>query len=314
MTDALTFYKFRGLGERTLDILERGEMWHSHPSDLNDSWEFAVPFYVPLPAEELVKHARTRFTTEQASVQLLDKMMAFGGGTSIPISEDFTRRFLKASGEHVTLHLIALVHYLAAHGRSDHDIVKELNLDTDSPLRDRVERTLREAYAARQEAGQSLGVLSLARVWNERLMWTHYADAGRGICIGITLTPDDVRHAPSWPVLVEYSDVPPRIEVSELLDRQAVSDHGSRHRVLVALYATKHRSWSYENEVRFFTHEGNRTYPIAGRISEIIIGDRTPNEWTTKIYALSKRRHDVAVYKLIKNHLEWGYVRARMTD
>src|SRR4051812_35840594 len=60
------------------------------------------------------------------------------------------------------------------------------------------------------------------------------------------------------------------------------------------------------------TRETERTLPpVASARSSSVT--QTPNEWTTKIYALSKRRHDVAVYQLIKNHLEWGYVRARMT-
>lgn len=314
MADNFTLYKFRGLGERTLSILERGELWHSHPSDLNDSWEFRVPFYVSLTPVELVTHVRQRFSAEQASVQLLDKMMLFAGGKSIPVSDDFTRRFLGADHEHVALYVIALTHFLAQQNRSDAEIAQALQLTPGSALHRRVERELREAYAANQDMGMQGGVLSLSRLWDEPLMWAHYADAGRGVCIGIEFSTEQLLHSPMMPLSVRYVDTPPVVDVDDFFDRQHDPDGEKWYRMMVAFYATKHSSWKYEEEFRLFSPHGNRTYPVPGRISEIILGDRTPTEAAKRLVELASGMPGVRLYKLIRKHTEWGFVRARLTD
>ena len=100
----------------------------------------------------------------------------------------------------------------------------------------------RRFFLATKEAiAQNHGVLCFSRGWRNPVMWSHYADKHRGLCLGFDI-PDDrtkrIRYdAKRLPSLI------PRL-LAGTPDSEAL---------MKRLLFTKFRDWKYEAEVRVYT-------------------------------------------------------------
>jgi hypothetical protein len=97
---------------------------------------------------------------------------------------------------------------------------------------DQKDQQLRDVLRGfKREAGQRFGIVSFTRRWHNPLLWSHYADKHRGICLGFDVDErglKPVTYVRRRPTLV----IPPTLEsVKELL-------------------FTKYRDWKYEEEWR----------------------------------------------------------------
>ena len=123
----------------------------------------------------------------------------------------------------------------------------------------------------KNELGKRFCVLCFSETWQEHLMWAHYADKHKGMCLGFDI-PDALAQR------VDY--------VSERLNHSFGSETVpfSKAGQLIAsrsLY-TKHSAWAYEKEWRVFTDQaepakdGGFYYPLGGDVvlREVILGER----------------------------------------
>ena len=83
------------------------------------------------------------------------------------------------------------------------------------------------------------GLLCFSRRWSNPLLWSHYADRHRGLCLGFDMLGKGLRR-------VKYVDV--RQSPAKLLK----GDHLSRRRAMEDLLYSKFSHWRYEDEVRCF--------------------------------------------------------------
>lgn len=94
-------------------------------------------------------------------------------------------------------------------------------------------RLLREAFA------KHLGILCFSRDWHNPVMWGHYAQSHRGLCLGF-----DVDES----VAMSVRYVSKRIPLDHYLDP---STSEAEVRALAAKFAsTKYAHWRYEKEIR----------------------------------------------------------------
>ena len=96
-------------------------------------------------------------------------------------------------------------------------------------------------------------VLSLTQEENNTLMWAHYADAHKGICIGYRIT--------SLPKFVGWNFIK---YVPENFDRNKMNKGRG---LIPAGFFSKHINWKYEKEVRLVTYKNNNNkiyyaYPV----------------------------------------------------
>ena len=91
----------------------------------------------------------------------------------------------------------------------------------------------------RKSVASRLGVLCFSRDWRNPVMWSHYADNHRGLCLGF-----DVDEAVAMPV--EY--VSRRLEFDHYLD--PATSEGEVRALASRFAATKYAYWRYEKEVR----------------------------------------------------------------
>ena len=123
------------------------------------------------------------------------------------------------------------------------------------------------------------GMLCLTRAWTDPLLWGHYADKHKGICLGFEL-PDSV---PCYePIYVEM----PEVFSGELAGVLDDSDPGTFSELVRKMLLLKYQRWNYENEIRIMTTLDSRDGAYAFRafdeehltLREVIIGVRGSDE------------------------------------
>jgi DUF2971 family protein len=110
------------------------------------------------------------------------------------------------------------------------------------------------------------GVLYLAEDWNCPLMWSHYADRHRGLCIEYDT---NINNCPDIKP-VDYSDAQ-GINISELIQWKLHNSSEAEKNVLETYFFAKSPSWSYEKEWRVIC-ERNGVKEAPFRISGVYFG------------------------------------------
>ena|SRR5690554_3746169 len=121
--------------------------------------------------------------------------------------------------------------------------------------RGELNRTIRDKIL--EEKG-TLRILSLSRVNNNQLMWSHYANGHKGVAIGVRIDQTEYDVQP-----IEYDGI--------------VTIRNSDYNGQTAREILRHKLevWSYEEEVRVF--QRNQMF-IDVKIEEIILGQRVSNQ------------------------------------
>ena len=117
---------------------------------------------------------------------------------------------------------------------------------------------------------KSHGIFSLSAVNNDILMWSHYADAHRGICIEFTGDSFRDDHCHSFiPFPVQYQSEFPAIDMYK---------YGDPRELVRKSVLTKAEQWAYEQEYRVLDMErsGRREIPD-DLLTGVIFGTRTPD-------------------------------------
>lgn len=302
--NTIILYKYRAINEWSLDTLRTGRMWFSLPIKLNDTFEFSLPVFIHLSPKELVEHFEKRFKSDYVAPTLLDAMMKHGGSDSFPATDRFVQDFLSsANADNRVLFVISLIHFFRDQGLNTDDIVDKLTLDANTELLEHLERDLREAYNRNHEIGQHCGVLSLSGRNDDPLMWAHYGDACKGMCIGISFDVDELVQSDFIPLWVDYREELPLLSPAVFFDRQpaVVMD------MLKIFYATKHVSWKHEAEFRLVSKTGDVALNVPGRITEVILGEKVSDTDAQSVFTAIKRRAGTKLLKMMREPGTWKY-------
>ncbi|MBP7654141.1 DUF2971 domain-containing protein [Candidatus Dependentiae bacterium] len=132
-----------------------------------------------------------------------------------------------------------------------------------------IKKNNKKIYQEFIESNENSGILSLSEDPMNPLMWAHYAESHKGICIGFKLEGFEDKDKI---LKVQYSNEIPDIRLGEILYFDG--------RLSTKLFATKAIDWAYEKEWRILTKKGDNYEDIPGKICEIILGYRIDD--TTK--------------------------------
>jgi len=139
----------------------------------------------------------------------------------------------------------------------------------------------------RDELTRNRGLLCFSRAWTNPLLWAHYADKHRGICLGFDLNVDD--------------DMARAVDYVE--ERFPWQEPPTEEFTLKLLW-TKFEGWKYEDEVRafmtreeaedqrYFIHFGDKL-----QLREIIVGHRCYIERGEISAAMASYAHLVPIIK-----------------
>lgn len=116
---------------------------------------------------------------------------------------------------------------------------------------------------------KNLGIVSLAENRKNILMWSHYADNHKGICIEFKRHKNNKLGDPNYTQKVIYTKRYPSLPPKSLhLNADRTS---SFSRVIY----TKSKCWTYEQEWRTFEENGGKAYTLPGKIKSITFGERS---------------------------------------
>lgn len=114
------------------------------------------------------------------------------------------------------------------------------------------------------------GVLCLSGTWKNILMWSHYSDEHRGVCIEFDTT--EISHQNLTPVRYDRR---PSIKASDIYLWKVRRDEAAKRRIFDAHFYSKAPDWQYEHEWRDISRDSK--YCMAYRISSIYFGFRCEN-------------------------------------
>src|SRR5882672_9871173 len=121
---------------------------------------------------------------------------------------------------------------------------------------------LRAVLGMRDQMARNRGLLCFSASWTNPLLWAHYSDKHRGICLGFDLAPDGVARG------IDYVE-------------KRIPWETPTQQFMLKLLWTKYDAWKYEDEIRaFMTREEaeDRRFFVhfsdSLRLSEVIVGHR----------------------------------------
>jgi hypothetical protein len=114
----------------------------------------------------------------------------------------------------------------------------------------------------------NIGILSLSTRWNSALMWSHYSNSHRGLCLEFEFA--DHKCGQLEPVTYTKTR---DISLADLYRRRFSGDEAAGRRVLDRLLFSKHRDWRYEREWRAVRSPAGSA-PSPFRLHAVIFGLR----------------------------------------
>ena len=172
----------------------------------------------------------------------------------------------------------------SARKRIKDQLEKKGILLTDEAIEEKV--TDEEVKKAVDKVMNGKGILCLTPHPDNILMWSHYADNHKGICLEL-----DVRACPEffvYPVKVAYETEYPTFNLGEETDK---------------IYATKYKKWEYEDEIRILKDNVGKHKFAPKCLKSVIFGCRA-NEETKREVKTAIERNPYLMHVTYKNAVQ----------
>jgi hypothetical protein len=227
-------YKYSSLTPRVLQQLCLGEIYYADPSDFNDPLDCRPSVEPDLPIQDL-KDVLARLISRRVSKEVFDAMKRL--------------RFKKET---------ILVRQDLVAAKSVETLLQSIEYDATNPdvedAEGHIKFSLGNAIEAELRSAYDQGVLCLSSKYTSPLMWSHYADQHRGICVEL-----DVSKLPAGAIYkVEYG-TSRRLNASAIRRWLGNDDPLAKREIDRACLLTKSTEWNYEDEFRLLGRIGVQT-------------------------------------------------------
>jgi hypothetical protein len=273
-------YKYRAFSNRTLDALIADELFFADPSTFNDPLDTNPSLDTDIDADALsdilVRLIEQRITAEMSAAA---KTIRYSGPKTLSHIATHSRRRAEE--------MIAEIRYNATN--PEHEVED----DPKFLFGQYVKNELRRRY--------DKGIVSLAERADCPLMWSHYGDQHRGVCIGYSV-PDAAAGD-----LHKVSYDGDRLIAASLVASMLVGDEDARREVDDAVLTKKARDWRYEREWRLVGPHGTQNSPL--ELEEVVFGMRCSLMVKYAVVkALSNRRRPVRFFEIHapREHFQLG--------
>lgn len=239
-------YKYRAFDTNTLRILTQNQIYFSSPESFNDPFD-----------------CKPRIDFEDRNTEI---------ATSV-LLKFLNQRNRKA----ITMRTLREMRYSS--GSPDEN--------EKTPTQEQQDKTFFEHISSAIEKNllydiNQKGVFCLAEKWDCPLMWSHYADEHRGICIEFNISENEKNDV--YPV--DYESLR-TVQITDLEAWKLYKSKTAEKRVLKNSFYTKSQNWSYEKEWRVIRETfGAQQSPF--RISGIYFGLRCDHAVKCSIVKLLK--------------------------
>jgi hypothetical protein len=238
-------YKYKKFDQQTLELLVLDKLHFSDPRKFNDPFDTRPSVDVDLGEDRLEKALRCLVEQRvHAEMGAAAKTIKYKG----PRTQAHIQQLSKLSADRI----IEKISFDAT----------DREYDLDEPYRYLLGRYLERELLKRYDKG----VVSLSRKMKCPLMWSHYADQHRGICIGYSI-PQGFR---GKLLPVEYGGTR-RVAASDI-SAMLEGHQDARDRVDRAVLLRKANPWKYEREWRLIGDRGLQDSCL--ELEEVIFGFR----------------------------------------
>lgn len=252
-------YKYRPFNTHSVTELERNIVFYANPLDFNDPLDCSPVVDIDLDFQKLEELCHT----------MLVEQCGLGKEDAEAFAEKRIKQLRRFSVD-------------TEYGSSQEEVLKQY-----------VSFLRREIQECLDGSMKNKGVLSLAQNWNCPLMWSHYADQHKGICIEYDTT--DLEFAS--PKRVDYSGIRD-IKASDLYGWKIENRVAPRDRVHESYFFRKARQWRYEKEWRH-VRDSNGEDGSPFLISAVYFGLRCDTSVESMIANLFVRAdHEPRLYRI----------------
>ena len=263
-------FKYRALTNRTLDMIVSDQVYFADPSTFNDPLDTSPSVELDVDSDTLEMVLR-RLAKRRTNAEMT------AAAKSIRYRGPRTQAHIERHSRRQADRLVKEIEYQSTYPDSDRETCKRYLLGRS------IEDELNRQY--------DKGIVSLAERSTCPLMWSHYGDQHRGVCIGYSI-PDRVAENIHK---VQYRGGR-RVQASKLA---AMLDGGetARREVDEAVLLRKAGSWHYEHEWRLIGTLGLASSPL--EMEEIVFGMRCKGSTVYAVMkALEGREHEVKFFEM----------------
>jgi hypothetical protein len=267
-------YKYRAFSNRTLDALIADQIFFADPGTFNDPLDTRPTLDTDIDADALAS-ILARLVEQRVSAEM-----------------NAAAKTIRYSGPKTISHI-------AAHSRRRAEqVVAEIRYHATNPEYD-IEDPARFLFGQYVEdellRRYGKGIVSLAERANCPLMWSHYGDQHKGVCIGYSVP------ARAAGDLHKISYGGSRLIAASAVAAMLDGDEEARRKVDDAVLTKKAIDWRYEREWRLIGPRGPQDSPL--EMVEVVFGMRCSH--TVKfaiVKALAGRSRPVRFYEIRERH------------
>lgn len=263
-------YKYRGFSNLTLDMLVSDRLFFADPSTFNDPLDTNPSLKIDV-GSDVLESTLSQLVEERVREEMsaAAKSLRYNGPRTL---EHIARQSLDRVAS-----ILADIRYHATN--PEYDIGDPLQF----LLGQYVEDELLRRY--------NKGIVSLGERVDCPLMWSHYGDQHRGICVGYSVPSNAVGDLHK----VRYGGS--RIVAASDIATMLRGDDAARQKVDRAVLTKKAFDWRYEREWRLVGRRGPQDSPL--EMEEVVFGMRcdTPVKYAV-VKALEQRSRRVRFHEI----------------
>jgi hypothetical protein len=282
-------YKYRAFDARAVELLVDDKVYFANPADFNDPLDTRPSLEADLDVpdlEELLEALTTRRIS--AEMQAAALSIRYKGPKTMEHIERHTRREAERLLKHIA--------YMA----TDPEYEESPPGPQVRLLRHYIEQELLRQY--------DRGVLSLASRYECPLMWSHYGDQHKGLCIGYSI-PEGAAAKNLHEVHYGGSRLVKASHVKSMLE----GDVAARQLVDRGVLLRKAADWQYEKEWRIVGARGPADSPL--ELEEVNFGIRClPAVRHAVLKALQGREREVKFFQMQEIPGEFGLHRRELDE
>jgi hypothetical protein len=103
------------------------------------------------------------------------------------------------------------------------------------------DKSIRKAFIdTKKKIAEENGIICFSKNWSNPVLWSHYAEKHRGVCLGFDVPDHSLAH-------IEYN--------AKRLVKEVIDDDGKLaidEPFMIKLLTIKYKDWEYEDEIRIF--------------------------------------------------------------
>lgn len=280
-------FKYRNFSDKSLDMLVSNKVFFADPNTFNDPLDTKPSLKPDVDVNELENVLfKLIAEREKAEMTAAAKAIKYQGPKTIDHIFRHSRNRAKS--------LIEKINYDAT---NPHYEEGQINGPLQMLLTGRLESELLSRY--------DKGIFSLAESANCPLMWSHYGDQHKGICIGYSV-PENVTNDVHK---MKYDGN--RLVLASSVAKMLDGDEEAQRKVDQAVLTNKAPAWSYEKEWRLIGRLGLQESTL--ELEEVVFGMRCGNAVIHAVVkALEDRRRKVRFFEINQKQGEFCLIKREL--